>query len=144
MPAPSVPGFVAAQDRLRSLLGKQVVFRLPVAATWPEGTKLNPDTGEPYDATIEPTGPAFTEVTKTCLVIIKEASPLRPQTDTETAASGEMSGMDIILDVAVADYPEVEDATEMTVNGLDYRIREAKPFSLAEEKYRWLIYGMQR
>lgn len=144
MPEPNVAGFVAAQDNLRARLGRSVVFKVPTAAEWPEGTKINPDTGEPYDATIQRVGDRFTEVTKVCLVILKQASPLRPQADTESEPSGEMSGMDIILDVAAEDYPDIEDASEMTVNGLNYRIREAKPFSLSESKYRWIIYGMQR
>lgn len=144
MAAPNVEGFIAAQANLRSQLGSPVIFKVPVAATWPEGTKLNPTTGEPYDATIKRTNAAFTEVTKTALIILKQASPLRPQSDSEQEPSGEMSGMDIIIDLAEADYVAVEDASEMVVNELTYRVRETKPIGLAGQRYRRLIYGMER
>lgn len=144
MSAPDVTGFVNAQAGLRSQLGLEVVFKVPIAEVWPGGTKINPDTGEPYDPTIKPTSDPFTELTKRCLVILKQASPLRPQSDSENEASGEMSGMDIIVDIAETDYAEVEDATEMIVNELNYRIRETKPFALADTRYRRLIYGQER
>ena len=144
MAAPNIEGFVSAQTNLRSTLGSPVIFKVPVAPTWPEGTKLNPTTGEPYNATIKRSNAPFTEVTKTCLVILKQASPLRPQSDTQQEPTGEMSGMDIIIDIAEADYADVEDASEMVVNTLNYRVKEAKPIGLAGQRYRRLIYGEER
>jgi hypothetical protein len=144
MSTPNVDGFIAAQANMRGLLGAEVTFKVPVAQVWPEGAKINPTTLQPYDPTILPTSDPFTEIVERCLVIIKQASPLRPQADTQAAASGEMSGMDIILDVAQADYEEVEDASEMTVNGLEYRVREVKPISVGGILYRYLIYGQER
>jgi hypothetical protein len=139
----NTPGFVEAQESLRSVLGAPVIFKIPNEKTWPEGTKINPDTGYPYDSTIKQTDAEFTEMTKTCLVILKQASPLRPQSDTMIEASGEMSGMDIILDVAHTDYLDIEGAVQMTVNGLDYKVREAKPVQIAGQIYRELVYGEQ-
>lgn len=144
MLAPSVDTFIERQAYLRETTGSPVVFKIPVAAVWPGGTKLNPTTGEPYDATIKPTSAAFTDVTKTVGIILKQGSPLRPQPDTQFSAAGEMSGMDIILDVAESDYPDVEAATEIVANGLTYRVEEAKPFSIHGIIYRRLIYGEER
>lgn len=144
MAAPNVEGFIAAQANLRSQLGSPVIFKVPIEPGWPEGTKINPDTGEPYDGTIQRIDDRFTEVTKTCLIILKQASPLRPQSDSEQAASGEMSGMDIIIDLAELDYQQVEAASEMIVNELTYRVRETKPIGIAGQRYRRLIYGMER
>lgn len=144
MAVPNVEGFTAAQAGLRTQLGAPVIFKVPVVQAWPGGTKINPDTGEPYDATIKPTSAPFTEITKTCLVILKQASPLRPQADTQEAAVGQVSGMDIIIDIAESDYADVEAATEMVVNTLAYRIKEVKPISLAGQRYRRLIYGQER
>lgn len=138
-----VGGFVEAQANLRETFGAPVTFKVPVTKEWPEGTKINPDTELPYDATIQPTSAEFTEIIKTCLVILKQGSPLRPQADTHVVAAGEMSGMDIIIDIADMDKGAVEDASQMTVQGLDYRVEEFKPFSLSGGRYRWLIYGMQ-
>jgi hypothetical protein len=143
MAAIDIAGFIEAQANLRVVGGAPVIFKVPTAPTWPEGTKINPITGLPYDATVKQENAAWTEVTKTCLVILKQGSPLRPQSDTDVVALGEVSGMDIILDIAQSDYEDVETAKEMHVNGLDYSIREAKPFSLGGQVYRQLVYGEQ-
>lgn len=143
MAVADVTGFVAAQANLRSMLGEPITFKVPVVKTWPGGTKINPDTKLPYDSTIKQTSAEFTNVIKTCLVILKQGSPLRPQADTQVVAAGELSGMDIILDLAAVDMTAVEDAAEMTSQGLDYRVEEFKPFSLAGVLYRWLVYGKQ-
>lgn len=142
-PVADAAGFIDAQANLRSMLGEPVTFKVPVAKVWPGGTKINPDTGLPYDSTIKQTSAEFTDVVKVCLLIYKRGSPLRPQGDTAVAASGEMSGMDMIIDLAADDKPDVEDAAEVTVQGLDYRVDEMKPFSLAGTSYRWLVYGKQ-
>lgn len=143
MSAPDITGFIEAQDNLRVATGGTVTFKVPQVPTWPEGTKINPDTGLPYDATILPATADFTTVVKTCGIIKKQASPLRPQPDTVSSPIGLESGMDIILDMAESDYADVEEAFEFAVETLDYKLVEAKPFSLGGTRYRWLIYGEQ-
>lgn len=144
MHAPNVAGFTAAQANLRKALGTPITFKTPVAPTWPGGTKIDPDTALPYDATIKRANAPFTTAIKTCLIILKQGSPLRPQSDTQSAPVGEMSGMDIIIDLAAEDYADVKAASEVVVNGLEYRIREFKPFGFAGTVYRYLVYGMER
>lgn len=143
MATANIQGFIDAQASLRTMFGAAVTFKVPVTKTWPEGTKINPDTNLPYDSTIQETSAEFTDVVKTCLIIAKQGSPLRPQADTRTTAAGDLSGMDIILDIAEADKEDVNEAVEMIVNTLTYRIEEMKPFSIAGEGYRWLVYGME-
>jgi hypothetical protein len=140
---PDIPGFIAAADNLRSLFGTATQFLIPVAATWPLGTKINPDTGMPYDATIKATSEPFTTITKTVLIILKQGSPLRPQSDTFWEQVGDVSGMDIIVDISGGDYGEVETASDMEINGLTYKIEEAKPFSVGGSIYRYLVYGKE-
>lgn len=55
---PSLDGFREAQDRLRSLTGELVTFLGPVSVTFPPGTRLDPQTGRPYDPMIAPTASA--------------------------------------------------------------------------------------
>lgn len=142
--APDVTGYVASAQRLREQLGTLATFEIPVNPVWPEGTKINPDTELPFDPTIKPTSGEFTTVEKMVLIILKQGSPLRPQSDTYWEQVGEMSGMDIIVDMAPADWATVELASEMVVNGLTYKIQEAKPFSIGDTLYRWLVYGKER
>lgn len=136
--------FIEASNRLREQLGTNVQFQIPTAPVWPEGTAIDPDTELPYDAAIAQTNDVFTVVEKKILVILKQGSPLRPQADTYWEPGGDMAGMDIIIDINGGDYADVEAGTEMIVNTLRYKIEECKPFSIAGEIYRWLIYGKER
>jgi len=52
--APDLAGFAEAQSRLRTHFGEPVLFIWPAEKTWPPGTKLDDETGEPYDPMIEP------------------------------------------------------------------------------------------
>lgn len=141
---PDIAGFRTAAVAMREQLGSKATFRIPVAQTWPGGTRINPDSGLPYDATVKPTSEPFTNIEKTILIIMKQGSPLRPQSDTFWEQAGDLSGMDIIVEIGPVDYADVKEASEMTINGLHYKIEEAKPFSLASSVYRYLVYGKER
>jgi hypothetical protein len=141
---PDTADFFLAAKRLRQSFGDTIVFSVPQNPVWPSGTRLNPDTGQPYSAMAVRSNAEFTTVSIIAGVILKEASPLRPQADTVFAASGLMSGMDIILDIDSADYPTVRDATEFVYAGKTYDAVEWKPFEMANVTYRWLCYGKER
>lgn len=141
---PDVAGFVAADKRLRQFFGDTITFRVPQEPQWPVGTKINPDTGEPYNAMAVRANVEFADVQVVVLVILKEASPLRPQADVQWTEVGLMSGMDIILDVDADDYDTVKDATEFSYVSKNYRAEEWKPFEVANTTYRWLCYGKER
>lgn len=139
---PNINGFVGAQDELRQRFGAECTFHVPQPPVYAAGTRINPDTGEPYSAMAVRTNNAFADVVRTVLIIVKQGSPLRPQSDTHVEAAGMLSGMDIILDVA--DEDKVDTASEFTINGLRYKLEEWKPFSVGGQMYRWLCYGMER
>jgi hypothetical protein len=52
-PTPDIAGFIAAQDRMRQVFGRDVPFNVPVAPVWPVDTQLD-ENGEPYDPTVVP------------------------------------------------------------------------------------------
>ena len=141
---PDLTGFFAAAGVLRQTFGDLITFSVPQPPTWPAGTRINPDTNMPYSAMVVSSTPEFTQVTITASVILKEASPLRPQADSMFVAAGLMSGMDIILDVDNADYTTVQDATDFTYVTKNYHVEEFKPFEMANVTYRWLIYGKEK
>lgn len=144
MTAPDTAAFIEAQRELRKNLGTPATFQVPVAPVWPEGTKLNPDTNLPYDAAVKRANAPYTDIVKTVLIILKQGSPMRPQADTLWSEVGDATGMDIILDVAAEDYPELGEASEVIVNGLRYKIEEQKPFAIGGTVYRYLFYGKER
>lgn len=141
---PDIDGFLEADRELRRQFGNATEFRIPQDPQWPTGTQINPDTGRPYNAMVKPINEPYTSVTVTALTILKEASPLRPQADTDTTPAGRLSGMDVILDVGAADYDTVKGATEFTYATRNYRVTEFKPFAFAGITYRWLVYGQER
>lgn len=51
---PDFAGYDAAQRRLRSVLGRDVVIHSIVPPVYPAGTRLDPESGEPHDPTIAP------------------------------------------------------------------------------------------
>lgn len=142
IPQADVTEAISAMDELRAGMGTAINFGVPQDPTWPVGTAINPDTNLPFDSTVVPVSGefAFTEVI--CLIIAKQGSPLRPQADTSFEMSGMRLGADIILDIATADYQSVgKFATVFTADGIDYAVEEAKPYSMGNTIYRWLIYG---
>jgi hypothetical protein len=141
--APDIAGFVAADQQLRQNFGTPITFEVPQAPVWPAGTQINPDTGQPFSAMVKPTNAPYLEVVINALIILKEASPLRPQADTTSAPAGFLSGMDIILDIDAADYPSVQEATQFVYATRTYEVREFKPFQMASSLYRYLVYGQE-
>lgn len=143
--AAEVQDFAAAQDELRTNLGTVASFGVPSAPQWPAGTAINPDTGVPYDPLIVQSNAEFTWTDVTVLIIEKQASPMRPQADTNFDQAGMMEGMDIILDVATVDYEAtVQYASRFAIMGKNYDIEESKPFAVGNQTYRWVIYGAER
>jgi hypothetical protein len=140
---PDIAGFMAASRQMRELFGSPVTFKVPQDPVWPAGTAINPDTNQPYDAMIVRTNPPDVEIVKTCLLILKEGSPLRPQSDVRYQPVGVLEAMDIILDVDSADWPDVSSASDFTVNSKTYVVEEFKPFSLNGQLYRYLVYGAE-
>lgn len=51
---PDLAGFREARERKRALFSESVVLLGPGVVTYPAGVSLDPETGRPYDPTIEP------------------------------------------------------------------------------------------
>lgn len=138
--APNIDGFKDAMQRLRTVTGSVVTFLVKQTPTWPPGTEIDPMTNRPYDPSVQPlSGGGYDEVQKTCGVIFKDASRLRPGADTRFEPAGEFSGMDAILDLDSADYADVQDASRVRVFDLTFKIEEWKPGGLTSLD-RYLVY----
>jgi hypothetical protein len=138
---PNVAGYKDAMDRLRSALGQDVTFKVPEAVTWPAGVELDPETGQPYDHTVEPeSGGGFTEVVVHVGVVNQTFRTANPKDEVPDAAGGiERTGL-VVLNCSLADYPTVEPATEFTLNGIDYRVTDREATGLTSVD-RWMIFG---
>lgn len=137
-----IADFIAAQNEMRATAGVTASFGVPTTPEWPEGTAINPDTGEPFDATLVQANDEFEWTDITVLVIEKQGSTTRAQADPSYSESGMREGMDIILDVAAADYEAtVANATMFKVLGIDYLLEEARPYAMGDTTYRYLVFG---
>lgn len=137
-----IAGFVSAQNELRETAGVVASFGVPTTPQWPEGTAINPDTGEPFDATLVQANDEFEWTDLTVLVIEKLGTPGRSQADINFTESGMREGMDITLDVSTADYETtVVNATTFRVLSIDYQLEEARPYAMGGTTYRYLVYG---
>lgn len=139
---PDIAGFLDAQNRLRDNMGHDVDFMVRVPAVWPEDVALDDD-GSPYDPTVEPlSGGGLEAVTKRVGVIYKQASPMRPGAATRFEPIGEMSGIDLILDVNAADRADIQTAVQVWLNEQRFKIVEWVPGGLGKID-RYLVYGQE-
>lgn len=133
---PDTAGFEAAQERLSSRLGVEIVFRTPTAPVYPPGTPLNSG-GEPLDPTIEPTsGGGFTDVVLRCGWKRGGVGDEAPEVATPVGNMDTSNGVAILT---IGQHAQVQWATEALVFGRDYEITEFKMDGLVHED-RWLAY----
>jgi hypothetical protein len=120
--APNIAAFKEAQSWLRNNLGTSADFRIPGARTYPVGTQVDPETGRPYDPTIR----ALTEPveTRTHMVgVITVANTPRAEVAQITWA-GLRRGDKLVIEMDPAAGADVEDATEVLIKGLRFKIME--------------------
>ncbi len=120
---PDLAGFREAQARLREEMGVDVTFRIPVAAVWPVGTPLDPQTGRPYDPTVEPqSGGSFTNVVKRVGLVFRPIKVNVEDPVGDEVQGGIRHGESLALAVSVADHPDIEDATQLNLEGTEFAV----------------------
>lgn len=122
MPSPDLTAFREAQAKLRQDMGTDVDFQVPVPPQWPPGTRINPETGRPYDPTIDPLpGTGGTTATTKRVGLIYKAVTDEP---TEDGRSGVRRDKSLALAIELGDYADIAEANTVTVGEIDYRITE--------------------
>jgi hypothetical protein len=146
MVEPDIAGWADAQDRLRQKLGTVVVFLIPPTLTpedYPADTSFDPETGLPFDPTIEHTSGEEPERVEVVAAVIH-----RPiDTDVRDAAADTPIGLvpssNAALLISLADRPRAEGATEVEVWGERYRITEWRRDGLTVQN-RWIVFLQER
>jgi len=134
MVGPNIAGFMEAQSRLRNLLGSSATFRVPVGATYPPGTPVDPQSGRPYDPTIQPTTPAST-IDKVHKVGVVLRQPSGRGGTIAVSWSGLRRSDTVILELDEAVALDVEDATTVSIKGLDFKIAEVRSDPGLDNRY---------
>jgi hypothetical protein len=134
-----VEGFKKAMEFLNQQLGQELEFRWNEATVWPAGTQIDPETGEPYDAFVTPeSGGGQVSATITATPVF---DPIEGDLDepAEWTAGGMRLGNKVAVLINLDDYPAVQNATEVVVNGVVYAITEFVRDTAPAE--RWVAFG---
>lgn len=125
---PNLEGFRDAQARLIKKMADSIVLLTPIEGTWPDGTKLDPETSKPLDPWVRATGSGFASATVVASVAFR---PLATNKAGINSVDGEgalgikgTQNAAVILMESV--YQEVDgpDATEVEYANRRYRIED--------------------
>lgn len=136
---PDRSGYVEAQNRLREVLGEAVILIQPAVNTYPPGTALDPETGEPYDPLIQPTSSAAASALIQGRVAERGVAQV-PERATNDGALGWMEDNDVAVIAASAAASAADGATGMVIRGERYVIRSTRFDGLTGIE-RLLIFG---
>ena len=143
--SPSFAGFADAQARLREQFGHDLTFYTAGVPTWPPGVALDPETGTPYDPTIDPVDTGEAQAIVRVSVVSRPLGLSRTgvSDSSERKAIGWVEEGGVVLIVDPDDWDQVENATEFTYADERYAVRQTDHDYLGPVE-RYLIYGSQK
>lgn len=131
---PDLDGFRDAQVRLIEATAESVTFFTPEPTIYPEDTELDPQSGEPFDPTIEPLSSGWASAAVPCNVVTKPIEGLEGER-TETQF-GNLRENEIAAFFRLMYLPMASGATEAEHLGVRYTINDLKPDGLQQrERY---------
>lgn len=140
---PDIAGFADAGRRLRAAFGEPVVFLRPAVETWPPGTPLDPETGNPYDPMLEPTSSAQASAVVNCTVAARPFGQSGRAVDTESGALGMVERDHLMLACDLELASAASGAVSFEVRGDSYKVTSQRPDGIGELQ-RFLTFGRQR
>jgi hypothetical protein len=131
---PDLDGFRDASVRLRASMGRPLWYLTPMATTWPEGTALDPESGEPYDPTIVPLASGFSSASAQTLVVLPGAAD-RVSKEVE-AAIGQIEEGAAALVIGEFDWQNLslEDATGVLIYDETWELADARSDSVGGDR----------
>lgn len=148
MQRPNLAAFAEAIAGFREEVGTPLVFLIPLDREYPEGTILDPETGRPFDPTIEPTNEgADLQVETTGIVVRPAASGTHARDDETNEAFGAIVSGEVVVIVSFAFFAaqELEAATRVTTYAEEFDINQATFDSVGGTALdRVLIRGRER
>lgn len=135
-PLPDIAGYAEAQHALRERFGERVDFLFGASVTFPPGTAIDPETGQPYDPTIEPTSSAQVTASAWCTVAAKTSQ----QDPSQPGPLGFVETDQLMVATDLSASATIEGAREMIVRDERYLIEGMKPDGIAGQQ-RFLTFG---
>lgn len=135
MVSADLAGFADAQRRLRDQFGESVVFLQPPTFSFPAGTQIDPDSGQPFDPAVTPTASAQASAAVNCSVAFAA------QDDAEREGpAGFVDRTRVMLIADIADRDACEGAVTAVLRGENFQITSMKPDGIGGLQ-RWLTYA---
>lgn len=141
-PEPDLAGYREAQLTLITKLGADVPFFTPVAQAWPPGTPIDPESGQPFDPSVEALSSGFSSASVRVGVAIR---PVGVNQDNMLSALGVMEEGKGLLIAPKAAYENnnLAGATECEVHGERWTIEQADLDGIGQEAHRYLLHISQ-
>lgn len=141
-PEPDLAGFREAQLTLIAKLGADVPFFSPVAPSYPPGTPIDPESGQPFDPSIAALASGFTSAAVRCGVAIR---PVGVQKDNMLSALGIMEeGKGLLLVPQLAyENANLDGATQCEVHGERWTIEQRDLDGIGTETHRYVLHISQ-
>lgn len=145
MSTPNIAGFADAQHRLREAFGEPIDFVLPTSSvTFPPGTAIDPETGEPYDPTIHPTSSAAVTASALCNVVFHAIGRMQLVGEQKSGPLGYEDQNHVLL---IADYAAsgaIHSAEEFRCRDEMFKVTAMKHDGIGSPHQRWLVYGRRK
>lgn len=146
-PEPDLAGFREASVTLREKFGQDVPFFSPTTTSYPPGTSLDPESGQPFDPTIQPTASGFASAVVRVGVVFRPMGLSRRgvEDDIKETAIGNLEEGTVVLISDPADYEaHLTDATECIVQDERYTLTQVEHDRMGNGPYhRVLLYAEQ-
>jgi hypothetical protein len=133
---PDLFGLQEAQRRLRGWFGENVIFLQASEYTYPAGTPIDPETGEPYDPTIEPESVNTPGTSVQCDVALVTGV----EDDGTHSAAGVFDATHYLLIADIGERNNCEPAQTCVVRNESCTIVAQKPDGIGFEQ-RWLVWA---
>lgn len=142
-PEVNLEGFREAAVRMRQSMGTDVAFFTKSQGSYPPGTSLDPETGQPFDPTVPETGSGWASASLRVGVytsLHSTSGPRSREDDVFATPVGWFEEGNAVLDADPDEYAEVESATEVEVSGIRYEIADVDGSAIDDVEHRKLIY----
>lgn len=145
MPTPDFAGFEDAQVRLRAGFGRTVEFFAPTPTTYPAGTRLDPETGRPFDPAIRPLSSGFTQATASGNIVNRPIGPGKRGLGggREATALGLLTDADKVVILGSGDTGAASGATLATIDGEEFKVEDVARDTLGQVE-RTLVFLRRR
>lgn len=139
--SPNLDGFIDAQRRLRDKLGRDVTFFTPVAPTYDaalSSAAFDPETGFPFDPTIEPTSQPYASAVVRGSRVFKPLALIRGESNADELGTQSRLNQQIIVDID--DFDSVKDAEFYEFDGERWHIVDTITDGIGSEQ-RVMVFG---